>query len=69
MIPIFSAITFKAVDFPEPFPPYKIVTGSKSILSKPCLDRLQFNPCIIQRLFIIMNDAYFFDPLEFQHNE
>lgn len=24
LIPIFSAITFKAVDFPEPFPPYQL---------------------------------------------
>jgi len=40
LIPIFSAITFNAVDFPEPFPPYKIVTGSKTIVSKPFLEKV-----------------------------
>jgi hypothetical protein len=38
--PIFSAITFRAVDFPEPLPPYKIVTGSKSISVKSFLDNI-----------------------------
>ena len=32
MTPAFSASTFRSVLFPEPFPPYRIVIGDRSIV-------------------------------------